>query len=537
MTALPFIYRGLVFWMRLKKNNLNTLIFSIFVKLFSNISMMKNSVFLFFVFLVLFPSIALAQEYKPLRAEFSSKEFDQIRLIPASPNRVIVFKHYTKHNNRGDVWQVNGLDERLNKIWTKDIMIPRSYQLNEYEICNDSILHLLVVKNKGENASFLKLRMNIINGSFSSHLFKGNRKSLLVGLKMYNGKLFLYGLGLENIQEQLNKYNAETKYEKIVTTKIPSEYHIITALADTAHNRFVILVKNTKSTNGELRLLEFDKQGEVTAANLLSSSSKHNIINGNLVYSEDSELLFIGTYNNSFSKSKRKTDNNAYGVFMGQISNNRFDFFQFYRFSDFENIYKTLSYREQQKLKTMTAKGKQVELSFKLLMHNKILKQNGQHVLVLESYYPVYHYESMYDARGYMYQTEVFDGYKTTYAVAIGFDNNGELLWDNYIQVKGVQNFYLDQSVTVYTDENTQVFMYYLNEKVYSKVNRKNETIYKREATELPTVMSGEQVLLEENGRITHWHNSYFLISGYQKILDKRGKNRKVYFVMGISFE
>ena len=284
-------------------------------------------------------------------------------------------------------------------------------------------------------------------------------------------------------------------------------------------------------------MLEFDKKGEITKMDLLEAGLQHNLIDGKLVYSEDAELLFIGTYNNSVDKKRRRDDQDAYGVFIGKITNNRFDFFQFYRFTAFNNIFKTLSYREQQRLKNMIAKGKSVDLSFKLLMHDKILKQNGQYILVAESYYPVYHYEPMYDARGYMYQTEVFDGYKTSSAIAAAFDSKGKLLWDNYIEVDGVKNFYLRENITVHTDDNTQVFMYYVNEKVFSKVTQGNKVIFKREAVELPTVKNGEQVILEDYGLISHWYDSYFLVSGYQKILNRGNKSRKVYFITGVSFE
>jgi len=499
---------------------------------------MRNRVILLFVLLVFIPLLSIGQSYNPLRIEFSSKEFNQLYVIPAAPNRVIAFKHFAKRNSKGDQWQVSALDDNLKVVWTKDILVPRSYQLSEYEITNDSILHLLVVKGAGESGSFLKIRLNILNGSYTSYLFKGDRRSLLVGLKMFEGELYLYGLGLEYMQNQLDKYNKQTKYEKIITTKIPPEYYILSALADTARNRFVIVVKNIKSANGELRLLEFDKNGEITKMNLLKASFNQNIINGRLVYSEDSELLFIGTYNNSVrSKKRHRDEENASGVFIGKITSSRFDFFQYYKFTDFNNVLKTLSYREQQRLKNFTAKGKKVDLSFKLLMHSKILKQNGEYIMVAESYFPVYHYETIYDARGYMYQTEVFDGYRTLFAIAASFDAEGKLLWDNYIEVKGVQNYNLTETVTVYNDEDTQVFMYYLNEKIYSKVTKGNEVVFKKEATELPTVKDNEQVLSEDFGRIQHWYGPYFLISGYQKILNRGSKSRKVFFITGVSFE
>ena len=79
--------------------------------------------------------------------------------------------------------------------------------------------------------------------------------------------------------------------------------------------------------------------------------------------------------------------------------------------------------------------------------------------------------------------------------------------------------------------------MYYVNEKVFSKVTSKNDVVFNKEATELPTVMDGEQVLMEDYGRIIHWYGPYFLVTGYQKILNRGSKSRKVYFVTGISFE
>ncbi|RUA31357.1 MAG: hypothetical protein DSY76_01450 [Bacteroidetes bacterium] len=490
------------------------------------------------LFLLLFvPSLLWAQNYEPLRAEFSSKQYDQMQIFPASKNRVIVFRHYAKRYSKGDLWKVTGLDKALKTVWEKDVIAPRMYSLSDMELTNDSILHILLVKRSGEGGSFLKIRMNINDGYYTSYLFKGNRRSLLVGLKNFNNQLYLYGVGLEYMQSELDKYNAKTTTEKIVSAKIPSKYYIISALADTVRNRFLVLVKDIKSAEGKLRLLDIDNHGDIITASLLSSSEGHNIIDGNLVYSDDSELLFIGTYNNVKPKKRRRDDENAIGVFIGKIDHKAFGFIKYYPFTAFKNIFNTLNFREQQKLKNMEAKGRSVELNFRLLMHNRILKQNGQYILVAESYYPVYHYETMYDARGYMYQTEVFDGYKTTYAIAAAFDAKGNFLWDNYIEVKDVQNYYLNEIVTAYTDDDTQVFMYYLNENVYFKVCNKDKTLYKKEATSLPTVKQGEQVLAEDYGRIVHWYGPYFLISGYQKILNRGSKSRKVFFVMGVSFE
>ena len=488
--------------------------------------------------LLLFPGFVWAQSYKPLRVEYSTKKFDQLRIIPVNPNRVISFLHYTKRSSKGDLWQINGLDSRFQTVWSKDVVIPRSYALSEYEISQDSILHLLITRSGGTNASFLKLRINILNGTYSINYFKGNRRALLVGLKMLNGRLYLYGLGLENIQPQLDEYNSNTKFEKIVTAKVPKEYYILDAMADSIHNRFIIVARKLKNPMGQMFMLEFDTDGNLIQTHFLGQSENQSIVDGNLVYSQKNEVFFIGTFNYLGSRKKHGDEDEAVGVFIGKIQNNHFEFFKFYRFREFANIMKTLSMREQQKVRNETGKGKTVDLYLNILMHHKILNQDSNFILVGESYYPVYHYETMYDGRGYMYQTEVFDGYQTNSALAAAFDEEGSLVWDNYIQVNGVQTYYLEENVTVFTDdeEDTQVFMYYLNEKIFSKVTRGNETVFPKEQEALPTVMSGEQVIAEDNGKIVHWHSSYFLISGYQKVYGIDNKNRKVFFITAVAF-
>ncbi len=498
--------------------------------------MQKKLIFLLAIISML-PLFVLAQAYKPMRVEYAAKEFTQMRVIPASSNRVLSFLRYAKRNSKGDIWKVNGLDAAFHTVWTKDIIIPRSYQISEYEIEKDSILHLLIVKENGNSASFLKLRINIDNGSYTSFFFKGNRRSLLVGLKLFEGQLYLYGVGLENIQSQLDEYNAKTKYEKILTAKVPKNFHIISALADTAHHRFIILVRNTKSVPGEIRLMEFDNQGTMKQAHLLTQLSQQNIVEGSLIYSDEMEVFFVGTYNNYVSKKKHSSNEAATGVFIGKINGSIFEFFKFYRFTDFTNIHKTLTYREQNKIKIEKGKGKNVNLYLDLLIHKKVLTHQGKFILVAEAYFPVYHYETMYDGRGYMYQTEVFDGYQITNGLAAAFDSKGNLAWDNFIQVNGVQTYYLEENVDVYNDGETQVFMYYQNEKIYAKVTQENETVFKKEATELPTVMSGEKVIAEDNGKITHWSGPHFLISGYQKVYGLNGKTRKVFFITGVAFQ
>jgi len=42
---------------------------------------------------------------------------------------------------------------------------------------------------------------------------------------------------------------------------------------------------------------------------------------------------------------------------------------------------------------------------------------------------------------------------------------------------------------------------------------------------------------LENYGKIYHWYGQYFLLTGFQIVLNKMGEKRKVYFLLKLKFD
>jgi hypothetical protein len=175
-------------------------------------------------------------------------------------------------------------------------------------------------------------------------------------------------------------------------------------------------------------------------------------------------------------------------------------------------------------------------LGFDLNMHQKVIVQDSQFVLIGEIYYPEYHLEAHYDMRGYWNYEEVFDGYYYTHGVAIAFDTDGELLWNNIMKLDDVFSFEMRENVLLYMGDNEEVMLYYEDGKIFSKGFNGNEVVFKERSDELTTVKETEAVIVENNGLIFKWYDSFFLISGYQEVESVKGK-RKVFFFSKVAFE
>ena len=188
------------------------------------------------------------------------------------------------------------------------------------------------------------------------------------------------------------------------------------------------------------------------------------------------------------------------------------------------------------RFKEKSRKGKEADLGFDLFMHPNVISSDSQYIMVGEVYYPEYHLESHYDVRGYWMYEEVFDGYNYTHGIAISFDEKGNLLWDNIMKLDDLFSYDMRENVILHTEENQQVMLYYMDGKIFSKGFNKNDISFKERSDELVTVKENEAVVVEENGQIFKWYNSYFLITGYQEIESVKGK-RKVFFVSKVAFQ
>jgi len=477
-----------------------------------------------------------SQDNNPLRIEVESNKIDDIYSLPLESKHLIILEHLHKRAPKGEHWILEVFNKQMKKIGNKDLFLPRDFILFDHKLLGDTVIWLCFAEAYGDNSRMMLYRLNL-KSMFMKHIYiKGSRKARLDRIEVLNNKLFIIGDNLLDIKSQVE--NVKLPYGiKLITAIIPEHSQIIDSKSDEKNNRVVIIINGRKEPTKGLYYIEFTEEGGSFSKSKLALSEKVNIIDGRLIETSSKDFLFMGTYNSHYSRQSSKENIPAEGTYFGKISEKKFIFFKTNKFSEFRNVYSTLDYRTAIKAKQKQSKGKNVDLAFKLLIHEKYFKQGDNYIMIAESYYPEYHYENNFDSRGYMYQTQVFDGYKTSNCIVAAFSETGDLLWDNYMHISNIRSYSLEENILTFPEvDSSIVIAYYYNAHIISKSVKGNEVVFKKTKEKIETVYQ-ENIISEELGNIQAWYDKFFIVSGHQIIIGKNSKKRKVYFFNLISFD
>ena len=406
----------------------------------------------------------------------------------------------------------------------------------KYRINGDSILWLCYSEPNGKRASFMLFRYNLNSGLLWSKYVKGSRKSVFSSFEVVGNNVIILG---EKIEEMSSQF-ADSKMPfgiKIISPLLSKYSEVIASYSFDDNTKTILIVETDKGDEKGLYYYEYSSVSDNVVVSKLNTNSDVNIIDGTIVEIDDGNLLLMGSYNYNKGHESSSDKVIANGTFVGKLVNGNLSFFRTNEFSDYKNVFATLTANEQKQIKQKNRKGKDVSLGFKMLTHKKAIKQKDLFVVAAETYYPEYHYESNFDSRGYMYQSQVFDGYRTTNCIISAYNEDGDMVWDNYMHSTGIIELSLQENIIVFAEGESNIVMaYYSDGEVYSKTVNGNDIVYKKSQDKLETVYN-ENVISEKYGRIEHWYDEYFLLSGYQVVYGTDGKKRKVFFFNLISFE
>jgi len=491
---------------------------------------------LIILFFISYDLSAFSQNNNPLRIEVESSRIEDIYSLPIESKHLLILEHLHKRAPKGEHWILEVFNKQMKKIGNKDLFLPRDFELFDHKLLGDTVVWLCFAEPDGDNSSMMLYRLNL-KTMFMRHIYiKGSRKARLDRIEVLNNKLFIIGDNLIDIKSQVENLKLPNGIQ-LLTAIIPEHSQIIDSKSDKKNNRVVIIINGRKDPNKGLFYFEYIEEGSSFSKTKITVPENINIIDGRLIETNSKDLLFMGTYNTHYSRQMSKANIPAEGTYFGKISKKKFVFFKINKFSEFRNVFSTLDYRTAMKAKQKQSNGKDANLAFKLLIHEKYFKQGDNYVMVAESYYPEYHYENNFDSRGYMYQTQVFDGYKTSNCIVVAFSEIGELLWDNYMHISNIRSYSLQENILTFPElDSSIVIAYYYDAHIVSKSVKGNEVVFKKTEEKIETVYQ-ENVISEELGNIQAWYDKFFIVSGYQVLIGKNSKKRKVYFFNLVSFD
>ncbi len=509
---------------------------------------------------LLFFDFSYSQLSNLLRGEVSADENDYCYFIPVSDNGLMVVSHYSKSSKQNDSWAIQLYSKNLQQVYNKSISTPNNNFLQEYINQDDSLLYLFFSREGGSKI-FTVIKWEVKNGNFSVFTHSTPDQSSVSNINVLDNNIIFNTITTPSSLEYFGQalftlttipiFFGTTIYSEVPkiiyfnttnnnsgTTTLYDEgiSQVLYSYPDSSRNSIISIIKNKKNHDVRYIISEFDLIKHESINQDITSVVGNNLLNVKLIDDGKGGVILVGDYNNSKGIS-RNSNSASIGLFVGRLFAGKLEYLKFYPFSKFTNAASALSPTNIFKTSRKSSNETSNNLSFRLLWHDRIINQDSCFIVIAESFHPEYHTETNFDSRGLVYSNDVFDGFRFTNAIAAAFDLDGNLIWDNFMRIEDIISYELTPNVEVYFGKNEQVMLYYSKEKIYSKVIRGNELIFKDEASEVVTVNKNEKILYENYNKIYHWYDGYFLLTGYQSVYNAKGDKRNVFYFLKISFE
>jgi hypothetical protein len=530
---------------------------------------MKNS-FKIFLTLAIFAmsTIAFSQSIKRLEIPLPNNAAD-IFTIPIQDKGVILMSQVGRTG-----FILTRFDTNLEKMWSVQGNIDANldYVTNCYDGQNVYLLFSRFRTNVYE-----VVKINVGPGFIEKYQLMSVDKLEVSDFKAINNAVFI--AGIVNTQPVILYSDLVARTIKILPFAAKEKSELQSIELDTL-NKVVnaTYAVGNRSKTYQLVVRSFDESGQQVSQFVLDPQDEFAMMNGRLNVESDSTELMLGTYGYKSSIGGQKGPYSQ-GIYFGKIMNDEVVDMKYHSFTDFKNFFNFLTPRQKErmekKIESKKEKGDDVRLDYRMLMHD-IMKVGDQYILVAEAFMPEYRYQNSYPYGGglgnygyspfgfggynslsswgygnyglyspyssyYGYNRyrnqEVFDGYKFTHAIVAAFDKEGNLLWDNSIEIKDVKIRTLKEIVKAKIENNIVTLSYSNKGKIITKKIKGDEVIEDANEKDIDTNRNGDVIRQSTSDDIALWYDKFFLAFGVQKIKnDTEGERRNVFYLNKISF-
>jgi hypothetical protein len=283
----------------------------------------------------------------------------------------------------------------------------------------------------------------------------------------------------------------------------------------------------------------YDDEGDLQGNFALQPEENKHLIFARAMRTGDNLQLVAGVYGGRNSDYSR-------GLFLASLGESGLQQLRYYNYGDLENFFNYMKAKREKRVKERIErrkiKGKRIRFSYRFLVH-EIVPYKNQYVLLGEAFYP--RYKSVESSYGFFTGTpqagslrsgRVFDGYSYTHAVVMGFDQNGNLLWDNSFEINDVRTFTLEQFVKLEVQQDRIALLYLFENELRSKIIQDDQVLEGKTFEPIRT-KSDDIVKKEETelSKLDYWYQDFFYAYGIQETTNAGTGKKRVFFINKIS--
>lgn len=409
---------------------------------------------------------------QPNRIEFDMGiEGSSFHLIPGKEDGMLIVEEGERVQNGTYGWTFHLADTTLHLVWTKIIQIPAEGLYVGYDYFGGRF-YLLFNVSKYRSQDYLLLEIDRITGE--EHRYDINTV-FPISMTEFEilGENAVLG-GYTNFRPVMLTYRFNDKVPKVIPGYYENYSELQDLITDDAYETFTtIQSERLPNKRYTIRAKTFTSTGDLIQDNIITPAENKNLIDGTATSFFGGFQYLAGTF------SKRSNDYSR-GIYLCKFVNGRQQVIKHYDYAELTNFFGFMSDKREQRVKERIQKkrekGRNPIFSYRLLVHN-IIQHGDEFILVAEAYYPRY---STYTSSPYSTSARMspsFLGYTYTHAVVVGFDRNGNILWDHSFEIENAETFVLTEYVTVNVVGEEIVLSYLKDNVINTKFVKGHEII------------------------------------------------------------
>jgi hypothetical protein len=308
-----------------------------------------------------------------------------------------------------------------------------------------------------------------------------------------------------------------------------------------ADNSFDVLINaRNQQRQQTIWLKSYDQEGNLLMNYPMVPGENTHLLFGRSIKTNNNNQIIagvFGTRNREFSR----------GMFIASIAPSGLQDLRYYHFGDLKNFFKYMKakreLRVRNRIERKKIKGKRARFNYRFLVH-ELIPHNDQFILLGEAFYPKYrNVEHAYSSNffsprsygGVIQNGRIFEGYVYTHAVVMGFDKEGNLLWDNSFEINDVKTFTLEQFVKLQVHGDKIALLYLYQNQIRTKIIKDEQVLEGKISDPIRTLRENDLVKKENtgSGKLEYWYNDYLYASDIQEIITVGGRlpKRRVFYI------
>lgn len=460
-----------------------------------------------------------------------------------SANRDGLFLHRFVRTGQQNLVEIIRLDTTFNEIWHGSVSVSNDLALLGEKAVEDHIYFLF--RHVGSN-DFELFKMDQDDGKyavytitsfirFNASEFQITPEAVLIGGYFNRVPLVLY-------------FNSATHQSKVLPGLF-NEDGELTQVKVYEDGTFQVLISARNfQKQRTIWIKNYQSDGTLIDNYALAPDEKRSLIFGRSAKSVNNVQVIAGVYGHRNSEYSR-------GLFVASIDPSGLQQLKYYNFGDLQNFFNYMkarrSNRIRERIERRKIRGKKIKFNYRFLIH-EVIQYKDQFLVLGEAFYPQYTTISSASYRGFFSPYElygnpvrgdrIFDGYRYTHAIIIGFDKDGRLLWDNSFEINDVKSYNLEQFVRFEVQGERIMLLYLYDNQIRTKIIQDDKVIEGRSVDPIRTRYEHDVLTREKNSisKLNYWYDKFFYAFGIQNIendLDPQATpKRRVFFVNKINY-